>query len=69
VSAAHGHTAADDAPQPVPAGPGFRVYPVEYVTDRHGRTVGMRLCEEWVPESERWEPFYTHVSGPLDDAG
>lgn len=36
---------------------GFRVYPPEEVTDRLGRRLRMRLCEELV--GGRWEPFWS----------
>ena len=36
----------------------FRKYEPEIVRDRLNNTIEMTLCEEFVPESGRWEPFY-----------
>ena len=36
----------------------FRTYEKETIHERDGRIVVMHLCEEFVEESGRWEPFY-----------
>lgn len=39
----------------------FRTYEPRAYRNAEGRTVVMRLCEEFVPESGRWEAFQSIV--------
>ena len=43
----------------------FRTYAPERVKDRTGEVIATQLCEEFDPESCRWEPFITIRTGKM----
>ena len=44
--------------------PDYRRHEAKRVLNALKQNVWTALCEEFIPESGRWEPFYTYRNGP-----